>query len=110
MDNGFRDKETLTRKDMVFAAVNVLAAEDKRSMRGIDRLAYVLKAAQALCDWVKNGGANNGSASPHGFECKYCPATITLETAYQWQDSEDGLVLACKRCFLIYGVSEEQVA
>ena len=61
MENGFRNKETLTRKDMVFGAINVLATEDKRSLKGADRLAYGLSTAQTLYECVQNRDISNGA-------------------------------------------------
>ena len=97
MENGFRNKETLTRKDMVFGAVNVLATEDKKTLKGVDRLAYVLDTAQALYVWVHNGKATNGSSEKELAGCPSCSGKTIGES--KSLVTNDGVeLLGCPGC------------
>jgi formylmethanofuran dehydrogenase subunit E len=102
-ENGFRDKETLTKKDMVFAAVNVLATEDKRRLNGVERREYVLTLAEALYDWVVNGRAEKGPVRD-SIQCDYCGDGLPESAVHQWLDGSD-LKSGCKRCFEVHGTS-----
>jgi hypothetical protein len=103
-ENGFRDKETLTKKDMVFAAVSVLATEDKRRLNGVERRAYVLELAEALYDWVVNGRADKGPAHDT-IQCDYCGEGLAESATYQWLDGDE-LKIGCKRCFEVHGTGQ----
>lgn len=83
---------------MVFGAVNILSTEDKRTLRGVDRLEYVLRTAQALFDWVQNGRVGNGSAVSDLMACDGCSGDVEENEAYDMMlDGKPSIV--CKRCF-----------